>query len=289
MASSAIWGNVGTGYTSSSYPDPCFPKCGFPQKTWDLVLPAIGCELIMFSPPNLLAAIYMMSPNDSHLSQVNDLGREVLAIVVTIFKVSQDLIHYCRSKRPAITRIVHCLVERVYLHRRQPSPFLGLGNGSNFNMKISGHLVTFVLISLVVAQAPIEGSTTVTTAAGITKTEVPVVVTTTLPASSGSVATNKAIAVSVSFDGGMKKYDRSRKSHSLREMVQDVMVLTSLPANVCRGQTETGESSAMFILEPGATLSNVIIGPDQAEGVHCKGVWYADNARRGRSTTWPTD
>jgi len=29
----------------------------------------------------------------------------------------------------------------------------------------------------------------------------------------------------------------------------------------------------MFILEDGATLSNVIIGPDQAEGVHCRGQW----------------
>lgn len=37
----------------------------------------------------------------------------------------------------------------------------------------------------------------------------------------------------------------------------------------------------MFILEDGATLSNVIIGASQAEGVHCKGtctlenVWWA--------------
>lgn len=30
----------------------------------------------------------------------------------------------------------------------------------------------------------------------------------------------------------------------------------------------------MFILEDGATLSNVIIGAGQAEGVHCKGTWY---------------
>jgi len=38
----------------------------------------------------------------------------------------------------------------------------------------------------------------------------------------------------------------------------------------------------MFILEDGATLRNVIIGPGQAEGVHCKGsctlenVWFED-------------
>jgi hypothetical protein len=42
---------------------------------------------------------------------------------------------------------------------------------------------------------------------------------------------------------------------------------------VCQGQTETGEDDAMFVLEDGATLSNVIIGPNQAEGVHCKGTW----------------
>ncbi|KAH7040842.1 pectate lyase [Microdochium trichocladiopsis] len=86
--------------------------------------------------------------------------------------------------------------------------------------------------------------------------------TTTLPASKGAVATNAPIKVSGSFDGGMKKYDRS-------------------PA-VCQGQSETGEKDAMFILEAGATLSNVIIGAGQAEGVHCKGtctlnnVWWAD-------------
>jgi hypothetical protein len=51
---------------------------------------------------------------------------------------------------------------------------------------------------------------------------------------------------------------------------------------VCQGQSETGERDAMFILENGATLRNVIIGASQAEGVHCKGtcrlenVWWAD-------------
>ncbi|KXJ97348.1 pectate lyase [Microdochium bolleyi] len=86
--------------------------------------------------------------------------------------------------------------------------------------------------------------------------------TTTLPASKGAVATNVPIKVSGSYDGGMKKFDRS--------------------PSVCQGQTETGEKDAMFVLENGATLSNVIIGAGQAEGVHCKGtctlnnVWWAD-------------
>lgn len=46
-----------------------------------------------------------------------------------------------------------------------------------------------------------------------------------------------------------------------------------IPARVCAEQDETGEKDSMFILEDGATLSNVIIGPDQAEGVHCRGRW----------------
>ncbi|KAH6995145.1 pectate lyase [Ilyonectria destructans] len=86
--------------------------------------------------------------------------------------------------------------------------------------------------------------------------------TTTLPASQGATSVSTAIPVKTSYDGGMKKFDRNPK--------------------VCQGQTETGEKDAMFILEDGATLSNVIIGPNQAEGVHCKGtctlnnVWWAD-------------
>ncbi|RSL55258.1 hypothetical protein CEP54_009474 [Fusarium duplospermum] len=48
----------------------------------------------------------------------------------------------------------------------------------------------------------------------------------------------------------------------------------------CTGQEEGGDSDAVFILEAGASLSNVIIGPNQVEGVHCNGgctltnVWW---------------
>ncbi|KAF4973216.1 hypothetical protein FSARC_421 [Fusarium sarcochroum] len=87
-------------------------------------------------------------------------------------------------------------------------------------------------------------------------------ITRTIPASSGATAVATAIPVSGELDGGMVYYDRS-------------------PA-VCKDQEETGEDDAMFILEDGATLRNVIIGPGQAEGVHCKGtctlenVWFED-------------
>ena len=53
-------------------------------------------------------------------------------------------------------------------------------------------------------------------------------------------------------------------------------------ADVCQGQTETGEADTIFILETGATLANVIIGKNQAEGVHCRGtctlinVWHEE-------------
>jgi hypothetical protein len=62
-------------------------------------------------------------------------------------------------------------------------------------------------------------------------------------------------------DMGNKEYDRGR---------------------ACDTDADTGSDSAVFILENGATLSNVIIGTNQLEGVHCKGactlknVWFRD-------------
>ncbi|KAF4982356.1 hypothetical protein FZEAL_2008 [Fusarium zealandicum] len=53
-------------------------------------------------------------------------------------------------------------------------------------------------------------------------------------------------------------------------------------ASTCQEQTETGENAASFILEDGATLSDVIIGASSGEGVHCRGsctlnnVWWVD-------------
>ncbi|KAF5020877.1 hypothetical protein F66182_7079 [Fusarium sp. NRRL 66182] len=50
----------------------------------------------------------------------------------------------------------------------------------------------------------------------------------------------------------------------------------------CNSDRDTGSSSAVFVLENGATLSNVIIGVNALEGVHCKGsctlrnVWFRD-------------
>ncbi|KAH7368410.1 family 3 polysaccharide lyase [Plectosphaerella cucumerina] len=87
-------------------------------------------------------------------------------------------------------------------------------------------------------------------------------VTTTLPKSAGVTSLPTAIPVKGSYDGKMKRFERS--------------------PSTCQEQKETGEKDASFILEDGATLSNVIIGASSGEGVHCRGkctlnnVWWAD-------------
>ncbi|KAK6207954.1 pectate lyase [Colletotrichum tabaci] len=79
-----------------------------------------------------------------------------------------------------------------------------------------------------------------------------------LPASSGTSVLKAAqtVAAGESFDGGMVAFDRGVS---------------------CTGQAEGGDSDAVFILEKGAKLSNVIIGPNQIEGVHCNGGCALDN------------
>jgi len=48
-------------------------------------------------------------------------------------------------------------------------------------------------------------------------------------------------------------------------------------SGACKGQTEGGDSDAVFLLEEGATLSRVVIGANQAEGVHCLGSCTLDH------------
>lgn len=83
-----------------------------------------------------------------------------------------------------------------------------------------------------------------------------------LPASSGTSALSAAqtIAAGESFDGGMVMFDRGVE---------------------CTGQSEGGDSDAVFQIEEGGSISNVIIGPNQIEGIHCQGactltnVWWS--------------
>ncbi|OBR14421.1 Pectate lyase A [Colletotrichum higginsianum IMI 349063] len=85
---------------------------------------------------------------------------------------------------------------------------------------------------------------------------------TTFPTPKGAqnLAAVKTIAAGQSFDGGMQLWDRS--------------------PSTCKGQSEGGNKDAVFILEEGSTLSNVVIGPNNGEGIHCLGsctlnnVWF---------------
>lgn len=82
---------------------------------------------------------------------------------------------------------------------------------------------------------------------------------TTFPKSSGTtaLAAVKTIAAGATFDGGMYQWDRS--------------------PSTCNGQAEGGDSDAVFLLQNGATLSNVVIGPNNGEGVHCLGTCTLNN------------
>lgn len=83
-----------------------------------------------------------------------------------------------------------------------------------------------------------------------------------IPTRVGSVVSlSSPSSISGKVDLGNKEFDRGRP---------------------CDTDADTGSSSAVFILENGATLSNVIIGANQLEGVHCKAactlinVWFRD-------------
>ncbi|CAH0050808.1 unnamed protein product [Clonostachys solani] len=81
------------------------------------------------------------------------------------------------------------------------------------------------------------------------------------PTSSKSISAPIRIAAGQTFDAGWVKYDRG--------------------SGACK-DGEGGDSDAVFLLESGATLQNVIIGKNQMEGVHCLGactlrfVWFED-------------
>ncbi|KAL3661662.1 hypothetical protein V7S43_013422 [Phytophthora oleae] len=87
----------------------------------------------------------------------------------------------------------------------------------------------------------------------------------TWPTSTGTVQYSEAYVIKAGevFDGKLQTFERS-----------DV---------TCEGQTESGSDTAVFKLEPGATLKNAIIGKNQMEGVHCDkhdctidNVWWDD-------------
>ncbi|KAK3299465.1 pectate lyase-domain-containing protein [Chaetomium fimeti] len=81
--------------------------------------------------------------------------------------------------------------------------------------------------------------------------------TTTFPEATGETALPTPMLVSGAFDGGMKRYNRD--------------------PDTCENQTETGEDAAMFIVEDGGSISNVVIGKAQGEGIHCRGACTLTN------------
>ncbi|KAK7549961.1 pectate lyase [Phyllosticta citricarpa] len=76
------------------------------------------------------------------------------------------------------------------------------------------------------------------------------------PASSGTSQLSAPMTVTGTFDGGMKAFGRGVS---------------------CSGQSEGGDSDAVFDVQDGATLQNVIIAADQVEGVHCQGACTIKN------------
>jgi len=83
-----------------------------------------------------------------------------------------------------------------------------------------------------------------------------------IPTRSGSIVSLASPStISGSVDYGNKEFDRGRD---------------------CDTDADTGSDSAVFILNDGASISNVIIGSRQLEGIHCKGactlknVWFRD-------------
>ncbi|KAH7113265.1 putative pectate lyase, partial [Dendryphion nanum] len=78
----------------------------------------------------------------------------------------------------------------------------------------------------------------------------------TFPTAAGESTLSEPMIVTGSFDGGMVRFGRGVS---------------------CSGQSEGGDSDAVFQIEEGGSLKNVIIGADQVEGVHCLGSCTIEN------------
>ncbi|KAF2113994.1 polysaccharide lyase family 3 protein, partial [Lophiotrema nucula] len=80
--------------------------------------------------------------------------------------------------------------------------------------------------------------------------------TTTFPEAAGESTLSEPMSVTGEFDGGMVRFGRGVE---------------------CGGQSEGGDSDAVFEVQEGGTLKNVIIGADQSEGIHCMGACTIEN------------
>ena len=77
------------------------------------------------------------------------------------------------------------------------------------------------------------------------------------PAKTSDLPAAQTIAAGQSFDGGNVQFDRN--------------------PSTCKEQSEGENQDAVFVLEDGASLSNVVIGPNNGEGVHCLGSCSIEN------------
>ncbi|EXJ80119.1 pectate lyase [Capronia coronata CBS 617.96] len=77
-----------------------------------------------------------------------------------------------------------------------------------------------------------------------------------IPAAKGTKSLSSPMTVSGTFDGGLVRYDRGK---------------------ACTGQAEGGDAEAVFLVKDGGTIKNVIIGANQAEGIHCLGSCTIEN------------
>ncbi|CAE6453953.1 unnamed protein product [Rhizoctonia solani] len=84
----------------------------------------------------------------------------------------------------------------------------------------------------------------------------------TFPTPPKTSSLTQPITVTGIFDGGNVRFDRG--------------------ASTCAGQTKGSDSDAVFLVQSGGTVQNVVIGANQAQGIHCIGpcnlynVWFED-------------
>ncbi|SJL16638.1 related to pectate lyase precursor [Armillaria ostoyae] len=107
-----------------------------------------------------------------------------------------------------------------------------------------------------------------------------------LPTPTGTVSSSAVIEVAAgkTFDGGWKKYDRGSGACKYVSIHLHSSGYRTYWVFAGDNQKETGKmpNAIFFYLHEGATLQNVTIGANQAEGVHCTGyctlnfVWFED-------------
>ncbi|KAG8686352.1 hypothetical protein FRC09_014179 [Ceratobasidium sp. 395] len=84
----------------------------------------------------------------------------------------------------------------------------------------------------------------------------------TFPSPPKTSVLSKPITVTGTFDGGNVRFNRG--------------------AGACIAQPDGGVTDAVFLVQSGGTLQNVVVGANQVEGVHCLGpcnlynVWFED-------------